>query len=466
MTTVAPLPTTTSVASTASSPRPRTRRSGPTPKPWFANLLATVGGVGLGASAAFALSQESRTTFASTGAALDAVARLSAVTGTYLMVVMLVLMARLPWLERTVGQDRLVAWHRRIGGWPIALITLHVVTVTLGYSMITKSGFFGQVKTFVLHYPDMLAAFVGFALLLMVGVASYPRVRAHLKYETWWAVHLFIYLALILAFTHQIKTGVMFIGHPLSTDIWIAASGGVALVMLGSRFAAPVVANLRYRLIVRDVEEVASGVFAVTMTGRHLERLAVSGGQFFQWRFFSPGLLWHSHPYSLSALPRPPFLRVTIKALGDQSQSVAHLKPGTRVFIEGPYGTFTRHAATSKAVTLIGAGVGVTPIRALLEDLPDDVAVTVLLRGTAAEDLVHRDEIAAFVTARGGTFHELVGSRHHVKLDAKALRRLVPGINGHDVYVCGPSSFTESIRRAATALHVPEQRIHTEEFSF
>ena len=442
------------------------RRPGPAPKPWFANFLASVGGVGLGASVAFALSQETRSTFASTGAILDAVGRLSSLTGTYLMVVMLILMARLPWLERTVGQDRLVSWHRRIGGWPIALITLHVLTVTLGYSMVTKTGFLGQVKLFILHYPDMLAAFVGFGLLLMVGIASYPRVRRHLKYETWWAAHLFIYLALILAYTHQIKTGVMFIGHPLSTDIWIGAGVTVVSVILTSRFLAPVLSNLRYRLVVHSVDEVANGVYAVTMTGRHLERLAVSGGQFFQWRFLSPGLLWHSHPYSLSALPQPPFLRVTIKALGDQSGAVAHLKPGTRVFIEGPYGTFTRYAATSDAVTLIGAGVGVTPLRALLEDLPINVHVTVVLRASKPEDLVHRDEVAEYIAQRGGAFHELVGSRHHVNLDARALRRLVPGINAHDVYVCGPRSFTESIHRAIRALHVPEDRIHTEEFSF
>lgn len=466
MTTLASVKTTTNAVPREPSPQSVVRRQGPAPIPWFANLLATLGGVGLGASAAFALSQESRSTFASMGAILDAVGRLSAITGTYLMVVMLILMARVPWLERTVGQDRLTKWHRRIGGWPIAMITLHVVAVVLGYSMITKSGFLSQVKTFVLHYPDTLAALVGFGLLLMVGIASYPRVRRHLKYETWWAVHLFIYLALILAFTHQIKTGVMFINHPLSTEIWIVAGASVLLLSLTSRFAAPVVANLRYRLSVSAVDEVANGVYAVTMTGRHLERLAVSGGQFFQWRFLSPGLLWHSHPYSLSALPRPPFLRVTIKALGDQSGSVAHLALGTRVFIEGPYGTFTRHAVTSNSVTLIGAGVGVTPLLALLEDLPDGVAVTVLLRATKPDDLVHRDEVAAYVAARGGTFHELVGSRDQVNLDAKALRRLVPGINSHDVYVCGPNSFTEAIRRAATALHVPADHIHTEKFSF
>ena len=86
-------------------------------------------------------------------------------------------------------------------------------------------------------------------------------------------------------------------------------------------------------------------MFSVICSGRRLDRLAVSGGQFFKWRFLTKELWWHAHPYSLSALPQPPYLRVTIKGSGDQSRAIAALKPGTRVAIEGPYGAFTHHRA-------------------------------------------------------------------------------------------------------------------------
>ena len=142
-------------------------------------------------------------------------------------------------------------------------------------------------------------------------------------------------------------------------------------------------------------------MFSVVCTGQHLDRLAVSGGQFFQWRFLTTGFWWHAHPYSLSALPRPPYIRVTIKGLGDQSRAVAFLKPGTRIAIEGPYGAFTHHARTSDRVVLIGGGVGITPLRALLEDLPDPINVTVVIRASTPDDIVHRDEIAALVANVG-----------------------------------------------------------------
>jgi len=442
------------------------RRPGHAPIPWVANLLGVLGVAGFVLTTGWALSGESRAALAAPGGWPLAAGRIFAFTGTYLMLVMVVLIARLPWLERTIGQDRLVRWHRTIGGWPVVLIAMHIVSVTLAYAAMTKVGVVHQFWTFLIHYPDMLAALVGFGLLVMAGISSYRLARQKMKYETWWVVHLYVYLALALAFAHQIRTGVMFLAHPLMRQLWVGLWIGAVALVVASRVALPVVNNLRWRLRVASVVAEAPGVYSLTVSGRRLSRLAVSGGQFFQWRFFSPGLWWHSHPYSLSAMPRPPFLRVTVKGLGDQSSALAHLKPGTRVFLEGPYGTFTRHARTSDRVVLVGAGVGITPLRALLEDLPAYVTVTVLVRASTPGDVVHRDEVAGLVAQRHGVFHELVGSRDEVTVDAGALADFVPGITQSDLYVCGPDGFTTQVVAAALALGVPREQIHYETFTF
>ena len=274
---------------------------------------------------------------------------------------MVVLIARLPWLERAVGQDRLIRWHRRIGPWPLVLITAHVVLITLGYAELARVGALHQLWVFLTSYPDVLAAAVGFGLLIMAGVSSIRMARRRLRYETWWIVHLYMYLALALVFAHQLVTGGAFVGHPLTRAIWIGVWISTAGMVIVFRVMHPVARNLRHRLRVATVREEAPGVFSVICSGRQLDRLAVSGGQFFQWRFLTKGLWWHAHPYSLSALPRPPYIRVTIKGLGDQSRAVAHLKPGRRVAFEGPYGTFTHHARSSDRIVMIGAGVGITP---------------------------------------------------------------------------------------------------------
>lgn len=392
--------------------------------------------------------------------------RVTGLSGTYLMIIMVLLVTRLPWLEETVGQVRLVRWHRTVGGWPIVLIALHVVFITLGYAEASHVGALSEFWTFIVHYPDMLTATVAFALLIMAGVTSLPAVRRKMKYQTWWAVHLYLYLALVLAFAHEIKIGVMFIGHPITLDFWIAMSAATVGAILSFRFIRPLVWNLLHQLRVVEVREEAPGVYSIIISGRNISQLQVSGGQFFQWRFLTRGLWLHSHPYSLSALPRPPYIRVTIKRLGMQSLAATRLKPGTRVFVEGPYGVFTRHARRSERVVLIGAGVGISPVRALLEDLPSTTKVTVILRASSVADLVHRDEVAELVKSRNGRLHEIVGSRQNVRLDAPVLRKLVSNPRNCDAFVCGPTGFSEDITESLLRLGVHRERIHQETFAF
>src|ERR1039458_4162033 len=445
---------------------PQRGRPGHAPRPWIADACAALAGIGFGATLGTVIIGETRGSLAAPGGLLIAGGRLAGFTGAYLMLLMVLLIARLPWLERAVGQDRLVRWHRRIGPWALGLITAHVVLITLGYAQSSHAGALRQLWVFLSSYPDILASAVGFGLLVMVAITSIRIARRRLKYETWWIVHLYTYLALSLAFAHEIVTGGSFIGHPLRRAIWITVWASTAGLVTVYRVAMPIARNLRHQLRIVSVREEAPGVFSVVCSGRRLDRLAVSGGQFFQWHFLTRELWWQAHPYSLSALPRPPFIRVTIKALGDQSSAVAHLKPGTRVAIEGPYGAFTHHARLAGGVALIGAGVGITPLRALLEDLPASVDVAVVMRASKSGDLVHRDEVVALVDQRGGRFHEVIGPRHKVRLGARELRHLVPDLAERDVYVCGPGGFSESIVAAARRLGVPEHRIHHEAFAF
>ncbi|MGA7835825.1 MAG: ferric reductase-like transmembrane domain-containing protein [Acidimicrobiales bacterium] len=442
------------------------RRTGPAPAPRVTDALAVIAGIGFGLAVALAFWGESLGALRAPGGWLTLAARLAALVGTYLMVVMVVLMSRIPWLERSVGQDRLVRWHRKIGGWPIVLIALHIILVTWGYAQASSVSFLEQFWTFVVHYPDILEAIAAFMLLATAGVTSARIARQRLKYETWWLVHLCVYLALGLAFFHQIRIGVMFLTSPVTRWVWIAIWLSAVVAIVSFRVVLPIWRNLRHQLRVASVEQVTPDVYSVIVSGRMISRLAVSGGQFFQWRFLAPGLWWHAHPYSLSALPRPPFLRVTVKGLGDHSRAVARLRPGTRVIVEGPFGTFTRHRIAARRVVLIGAGVGVTPLRALLEDLPPGTDVTVIVRAASSSHVVHGRELADLVARRQGRYHELLGHRDEVRLDERTMRPLVGQLHDADVYVCGPDDFTGVIVSTARRLGARADRLHFEAFSF
>jgi predicted ferric reductase len=386
--------------------------------------------------------------------------------GAYLMLVMVLLVARIPWIEQSVGQDRLVRWHRLLGQWPVYLICLHAVLITVGYAQGDRVGVLHQLWVFLRSYPDVLAATVALGLIILAAVTSIRAARRRMRYETWWSIHLYMYLALALAFSHQLANGQSFVGHPLARVFWAVLWASTAGVVLAFRVALPVWRSLHHGLRVVGVQEEASGVVSVICRGRHLEQLEIEGGQFFHWRFLAHGHWWLAHPYSISALPRSGLIRLTVKDLGDHSRALSRLPIGTRVAIEGPYGAFTRWAASRSKVLLVGAGVGVTPIRSLLEHLDPNVDVTLILRAGADDEVVFRQEFESLMQRRRGRTIVLTGSRRKHPLDRYQLAQLVPDISERDVYVCGPEALSQRLAASARVLGVPERNIHCEQFAF
>jgi predicted ferric reductase len=430
------------------------------------DVLAAAAGLGLGISIALSVTDETTSALRAAGGLMTALGRVTGMLAAYAMVVVVLLAARIPPLERAVGQDRLIVWHRKLGPWGLYLVFAHAVLITVGYAQAAKQGLLYEIGALLSTYPGVLAATVGLGLLVMAGVTSYRKARRRLKYETWWAIHLYTYVALYLSFAHQIDTGAPFVGHPLARLWWTSLWVGTLVVIVAFRVGLPLWRSARHRLRVVDVVPAGRDTWSVVVAGRHLDRLPVAGGQFLQWRFLRRGLWWQAHPYSLSAAPTDRHLRITVKELGDHSAGLARIKRGTWVAFEGPYGVFTADARQADRVLLVGAGVGSTPIRALLEELSPGTDIVVLLRASQARDAVLRHEFADHVARRGGRLHDLVGPRDVVRLDAAALLALVPDLPDRDVYVCGPDSFTEAVVAASRRCGVPRQNIHHESFAF
>jgi predicted ferric reductase len=446
---------------------PLRRRQPARQRPLVVNLLTALAGLGLGVTIALGITSESAGTLGAPGGVATAIGRMTGLLAAYAMVIVVLLVARVPPLERAIGQDRLVAWHRKLGPWPLYLLLGHAIFVTVGYARQAHDGVLHQFGQLLWTYPGILAATVGGIALIAAGVTSYRLARRRMKYETWWSVHLYTYLALLLSFSHQVNTGAAFVGHPAARMWWTALWVGTLATVVAARIGLPLWRSLYHRLHVVEVIDEGPDTVTVVMQGHHLHHLPVYGGQFFQWRFLVPGMWWQAHPYSLSAVPDDDHrMRITVKDLGDHSQALAKLKPGTWVGIEGPYGAFTPDARSGDRVLLVGAGVGAAPIRALLQDLPEHTDVVVLLRGSSREELILRDAIGPDVRRRGGRIIELPGSRHQVPLDAAALRALVPDVRRRDSYVCGPEAFTDTLAGSLREAGVPEGRIHFESFAF
>jgi ferredoxin-NADP reductase len=291
-----------------------------------------------------------------------------------------------------------------------------------------------------------------------------------LRYETWYYLHFYTYLAVALAFSHQFATGADFMTHPWARVAWAALYLAVAVAIVWYRFVTPARQAARHRMRVLSVQRDGPDVVSVVIGGRHLEDLQAESGQFFRWRFLCRGLWWTSSPYSLSAGPRPDRVRITVKHQGDHSRALADVQPGTRVIAEGPYGAVTAARRRRRKVLLIGGGIGITPLRALFETLPALPGdLTFVYRASHPTDIVFRDELESIAQERKANLHFLVGRRTELGYDplsAEVLTSNIPDLKRHDVYLCGPTGMADTVSRALREAGVPRHQIHHESFEF
>ena len=424
-------------------------------------------GLGLGFTLTVQITTLTSGDFADPYAVITTISRFFALTGSYLAIIGLLLIARIPWVENALGHDRLVVWHRKAMPYALYMITLHVLLVGLGYAGAEGKFVAQELWIMTTTYPWMLPAMAGFILLIAAGITSYKNVRTKMKYETWWVIHLYTYLGVALSFMHQILTGGMFIGHPLNRAYWIGLYLSVVIAIVTWRIVIPLNRSFRHNLKLSRIEIEAADVVSLYVSGKNIKQLGAQGGQFFNWRFLAKDRWHESHPFSLSAAPTNEELRFTVKHLGDATKTISSIPIGSRVVIEGPYGIFTRDMAYQfKHVTLIGGGVGITPLRGIIDEIPDSTSISVLYRARSAADLVLKDELDQLAKERNIQLHYLVGSRTEHPINEVNIKRYVPRFADSDVYVCGPESLIQDVISAAKSAGIPKNRVHHEAFLY
>ncbi|MBD0839482.1 ferric reductase-like transmembrane domain-containing protein [Streptomyces sp. TRM68416] len=382
-----------------------------------------------------------------------------------LMMFQLLLVARLPWLDRRIGMDRLTVWHRWIGFTLLWTVLTHATLVVLGYAKLDDAS---MAKTFAAlsGVPASLLGMLAAAVIVVIAAVSTRSVRRRLRYEVWHGLHLLLYVALGLSFVHQLQETTTFTSSAFAEaywwGLWLFAFGA----LLVGRLALPLWRNAYHRFRVVAVVPESLNVVSVYVTGRHLDAFPARAGQFCIWRFPGHNSWWTANPFSLSAAPGGQGLRLTAKAVGDTSAGLRNVPVGSRAFVEGPYGAFTSLHRSRPGTLLIAGGVGITPVRAMLEEQTGG-DVVVLYRVRSEADAVLLNEVRHLVELRGGRLHLLVGRTGEngvPPLGPSTLHQLVPDLTERDVYVCGPPAMTTAVLAALRELRVPARQVHSERF--
>ncbi len=456
-----------------SRPRGTDRRRQFARRSRLSDLLVTLMWTSGAMAAALFLASGGAAQFTTIAGTVTALGIITGLVGTDFVLVMLVLAARVPVIDRAIGHDRAIALHRTLGKPALYLILAHAGLLLIGYGLAEGLNPVDEIGS-MLAIADMPLAFIALGLMVLVVVSSLVASRRRLSYEVWHVIHLLSYVSVAFALPHQLSVGGVLAEGTAQRVYWIALTALAFGAVLVHRIIEPVVASLRHRLRVARVSTVAPGVTAIHLTGRRLRDLGSEGGQFYIWRFWTGRTWWHSHPISLSAMPTDSSARITVRDLGAGSRRISAVPVGTRVSLEGPYGLFSDRARSAPRLAIVAAGIGVTPVRALLEGAriaPGEA--TVVLRASDVSETYHWDEIRQIAEAKGATVYTMIGSRAHsgpgwmTQTDADrgvTMRSIFPHLAESDLYLCGPAGWLDLVEADARALGIPDHQLHSERF--
>jgi predicted ferric reductase len=391
-------------------------------------------------------------------------ASVSGIWTTMAALVGLILAARVPWMERSLGLDRVLIWHRIAGDTMGILLGVHVFT-SLMAEMSLRGGLWNTIRDMTGREPYMGWASIGSLIVAVVVVSSWKSVRNRLSYETWYLLHLTAYVGIIISYSHQITLGSLLSGDRLIRFLWGILFVYVIVLVVLARWSA-VFASIRRPLRVLNVQQETHDTVSVVIGGPNIKNFSGEAGQFIMVRMLKSGTWWKNNPYSLSAAPTIDGMRITVKDRGDASAALFTLRKGDRVAVEGPYGIATPEIFDGARPLFIAGGVGVTPVRAMLESLPSNSRPLVLLRARTVEEIPHYKEICELTENRGGEIRLVLGRTAQLKVrdpfTPKILTALVPDLYRCVAFVCGPTALTFAARKGLKEAGLDSSRIHLE----
>lgn len=401
---------------------------------------------------------------------LISLGRLFGLLAVYFVLLQFLLIGRAVWIEKTFGLDKLFQLHHLNGLFSMVFIIFHPIFLIIGYAFATKKSVFDQFAIFLTSYEDVSRAFIAVIIFIVIVFSSIYIARKKLKYESWYFIHIFTYLAVLLAWGHQLKNGEDFLVNKAFVYYWYGLYTFVFGNVLVFRFFKILYLFIKHKFVVEKIVKETDDVVSVYISGKSINQFQVEPGQFMIFRFLTKDFWWQTHPFSLSQIPNGKNIRITVKNVGDFTSQLPSIKKGVSVMIDGPFGTFTKEQSKKEKLLLIVGGIGITPIHSLLQEMLENNKDVILLYCIKNQkDIVFEREIKELRKKYNFSVYFILTKEKkegylHGRLDGEKIQLLVKDFKEREVYICGPVPMMEALKKELVGLGVSNSYIHYEKF--
>lgn len=377
--------------------------------------------------------------------------------------------ARFPWVAPRVGADAELIFHRRAGILAFLVVMAHPAVL-----VVTDPAYLSYFDPRVnfLRAVFLSAAVVG--LVLLVALPLW-RLSFGLGYEWWRLTHGAITVGVLLvAVAHAVQVG-HYTNRFWKQVFWAGLGGAGMLLVAHTRVVKPLLVSRRpYR--VAGVRPGRGSVYSLVLEPDGHDGLRFRAGQYAWVTVGDTPFALQQHPFTVaSSDARPDRIEFAVKELGDFTGAVKDIRPGTRAFLEGPYGAFTLDPDPAVGGFFVAGGVGVTPFLSMLltaRDRGDRRPFVLVYANDTWDGVAFREELDDLRAALNlKVVHVLrdpsdgwEGETGYVT--AEVLGRHLPpwAVNRFHYYLCGPGPLMDAAEKALAGRGVPPWKRASERF--
>lgn len=379
-------------------------------------------------------------------------------------------------ISERIGMDVTMRFHQLLARMAAAFILVHPFLYSTPIGLVrpddaTHRGHLGL--TGAAAYSGIL----GWLLLLLLVITAMRRTQIGHSYERWRIAHAIGAVLVAGLVAHHAFAAGRYSGEGPLLWFWILLLALAAMTMLVVYLIRPL-QRLRRPYEVVAVKPVAAKTWQLEIKPRHGAALDYDAGQFVWLRVGRNPWSPDEHPFSIASAPADRNrLSFIIKTVGDFTSRLGGIAPGTKAYVDGPYGHLTLARRQCEGVALLAGGVGIAPLLGILRQMQasgDDRPVVLVYGNRSRAQIVQVDELAALAGSLNlKVVHVLsepdAGWTGRRGLLDEALLRELFGFDGAARWcylLCGPQGMMESCERSLLGLGIPARQIVSERFYY
>lgn len=390
--------------------------------------------------------------------------------GLAMMALQFALTARINRIEASYGVDIILQFHRYISLVAFAFILIHPL-ILFAVRPETQE----LLNFFTAPWRARAAVIATLALILLI-VTTIWRQQLKIPYEPWRTSHgILAVIAVSLGLAHGLGVG-YYLNLFWKAVLWAALALTALWLLIYVRLVKPLFMTKKPYLV-EEVRQERGDVWTLALRPRGHEGFQFQPGQFAWITLGISPFRMREHPFSMSSSgDNTERIEFSIKALGDFTKRIKDVEPGTKAFLDGPYGVFTtdRYEDTSGFV-LIAGGIGITPMISMLlthAEREDERPYVLIYASKSWDDITFREELDELQKKLDLTVVHVLknppddwsGETGYV--DKELLARYIPKRRGtRQYFICASPKMMDQVEAALHELEVPTTNIHMEHFN-